>query len=80
MLVHPWNADPLPPPQYRLTVEHRRNKDNQVVANSVSRDALLQLAKEFECLDYDFLRLERLTRVIITNGSECAATSEFSGN
>ena len=57
---HPWNADPLPPPRYQLTVVHRRNPDNQVVAQSGSREVLLQLAAQFAELNYDFLRLERL--------------------
>jgi len=57
---HPWNADPLPPRRFRLTIVHQRNKDNEIRAEAASMDPLLQLADQFSCLDYDFVRLERL--------------------
>ena len=61
VVLHPWNEDPLPPPpRYRLVVVHQRNRDNKIVAQSLSRDALLGLAEQFRILDYDFVRLERL--------------------
>ena len=60
LLPHPWNADPLPVPRYRLTVVHRRNSDIQIVARSKSREALLRLERELAGLDYDFVRIERL--------------------
>lgn len=58
--AHPWNINPLPAPKYRLTVVHRRNATNQLVAVSVSREALQRLEGELAALDYDFLRCERL--------------------
>lgn len=57
---HPWNADPLPLPRYRLTVAHQRKPNTEIVAESVSRDALMGLAEQFRELHYDFVRLERL--------------------
>lgn len=57
---HPWNINPLPLPRYRLTVVHRRDKDKQLVATSVSRDALQHLEAELAAIDYDFVRCERL--------------------
>lgn len=60
VLAHPWNMDPLPRPRYRLTVVHHRDKDKQLVAVSVSRDALLRLEAELAAIDYDFVRCERL--------------------
>jgi hypothetical protein len=60
LVAHPWNANPLPPPRYRLIVVHRRNPDNELVAVSVSREALLRLEAELAGLDYDFVRCERL--------------------
>lgn len=59
-LAHPWNNEPLPPPRYRLTVVHRRNADKQLVAVSVSREALARLEHDLAGLDYDFVRCERL--------------------
>lgn len=60
MQAHPWNVNPCPPAKYRLTVVHRRNATNQLVAISVSREALRCLEAELAALDYDFVRCERL--------------------
>jgi hypothetical protein len=60
MLPHPWNANPLPPARYRLVVANRRKCRDQLVALSVSRDALLALERELAELDYELVRFERL--------------------
>jgi hypothetical protein len=61
MRPHPWNANPLPPIRYRLVVANRRDPVNQqLVAVSVSRDALSALERELADLDYEFVRFERL--------------------
>ena len=57
---HPWNTDPLPQPRYRLTVVHQRNPDKKLEAVSASREALHRLEAELACLEYDFVRVERL--------------------
>jgi hypothetical protein len=60
MRPHPWNADPLPPQRYRLTVVSRRDPTNHLSAVSVSRDALSALERELADLDYELVRFERL--------------------